>query len=131
MRWELAYSQEAGIDLWMPEDFIGASESDISKAIGRGGCGPGKSGDKIVPDKIYGLNVHPACKRHDLGWFLAQDRHDTVVSNLMFLNNLLLLNDQSNKFIRFFRLKAPFGIYHYYEAVAYLGKNNENKKVIN
>lgn len=29
------------------------------------GCGPGGSGDKFVPDTMWGLSMTPACAQHD------------------------------------------------------------------
>jgi len=122
MKFILKKDKDTGCIMWMPEELISASEEEISKAVGKGGCGPGKYGDKLVPDKIYGLNIKPACKVHDFSWFLLKTYHDRVLSDCMFLCNMLLLNDndKSSKFIKWLRLHAPGGIYHYYEAVAYL-----------
>ncbi|MBS3777424.1 MAG: hypothetical protein KGY70_19675 [Bacteroidales bacterium] len=124
MKFQLQWSNEGQTNLWTPEHFIGASKEEILKAIGRGGCGPGKLGDKFVPDSIWGLNVHPACKRHDMGWYLSETEEEYVISDNMFLCNLLRLNDSSgsNKLIKWLRLHGPYGMYSYYEAVAYLGR---------
>jgi len=123
IKFALQWSNQGQVHLWTPEHFIGASKEEISKAIGRGGCGPGKLGDKLVPDSIWWLDVKPACKRHDMSWYLAKTYEDFLVSDNMFLCNMLRLNDKkSGKLIRLCRMKAPFGIYHYYEAVAYFGR---------
>ena len=122
IKFSLIWCEGAKIKLWMPEYFRMAPRREIALAIGRGGCGPGHIGDKLVPDKIYGLNVRSACKRHDMAWYLAETPEDRVLSDCMFLCNLLLLNDKySNWFTRLWRLKALGCIYHYFEAVAYLG----------
>lgn len=30
-----------------------------------GACGPGKFGGRIVPDRPFGLDLHPCCRFHD------------------------------------------------------------------
>ena len=52
-------------------------------------CGPGSGiGDKIVPDKIFGVPVNVACYIHDTTEGLAESREEDHQSNVMFRKNL-------------------------------------------
>ena len=48
--------------------YYGMPLLDLYALIGRGGGGPGKIGDQIVPDKIWGLDFHPCFAIHDFGY---------------------------------------------------------------
>jgi hypothetical protein len=54
-------------------------------------CGAGQGlGDIIVPERIFGLKISPACYIHDVSWEIADaswtEFHQT---NSIFLNNIL------------------------------------------
>ena len=53
-------------------------------------CGPGKGlGERVVPEKIFGLRVSPACWIHDKSWECADPTVlDFHISNIMFVWNL-------------------------------------------
>ena len=123
MKFSLVYNSSAGVKLWYPDAAHNYTHKQVKDMIGMGGCGPGAIGDKFVPDSIYGLDVSPACYIHDLSWALAGGQEDKVTADNMFLCNMLRLNDASNSWgiTKYIRLRGPFGIYNYYEAVAYIG----------
>jgi len=85
-------------------------------------CGAGHGiGDLIVPEKIFGIRVTPACSIHDLSWEYAEATWaDFHQSNSMFFHNLLeLVRVQSaNVFMR----KIRYGMaVNYYLAVDTVG----------
>ena len=87
-------------------------------------CGSGRGiGDLIVPDRIWGIPVSPACAIHDEVWDKAPATWEAFhSSNSIFLRNLIsLITVQSKsgilKRIRLYRAVT------YYNAVDSLGKN--------
>ena len=56
-------------------------------------CGPGQGiGELVVPEKLLGLRVTPACWIHDLSWSVARPFYDDYVqSNSVFLANMVSL----------------------------------------
>jgi hypothetical protein len=56
------------------------------------GCGPQKKflGIDFVPDDLAGINITPACDLHDVGYNLGDNDEDKTVSDLMFLNLMVL-----------------------------------------
>jgi len=56
-----------------------------------GGCGPGRSGDYLVPDRIWGLNIKPACLCHDVSYALGKDIKDKEFADWCFQNNMDLM----------------------------------------
>ena len=44
----------------------------LSQIKSSGGCGPGKIGDYLVPDTIWGLNIKPACYIHDCRYSIIE-----------------------------------------------------------
>ena len=56
-------------------------------------CGPGHGWlEKIIPEKIYGLRISPACWIHDKSWSIAKaTKEDFHLSNCLFLWNIAVL----------------------------------------
>lgn len=52
------------------------------------GCGPGGWKYDLVPDTIWGLDVHDACDIHDWCYFIGKTESDKQESDDMFLRNL-------------------------------------------
>jgi len=97
-------------------------------------CGAGKGfGDTIIPDKIWGAKVSPACWAHDFEWAQCPATWDAYhAANSRFLHNLqaLVVAQSCNWLTRNLRL---LGCQSYYRAVDTFGavvfwrlKNNEN-----
>ena len=99
------------------------------------GCGPGGWKFDLVPDKIYGLVITPACNVHDWMYYEGETKDDKSRADTIFLENILLLINnaysESNSWwkglIRWVRRRRA---YKYYEAVADFGKSSykEGKK---
>ena len=60
------------------------------------GCGTGWN-EKIVPDTIYGLDIRPACCRHDYAYEVGLTENDKSIADFEFLQNLLILIDNCDK----------------------------------
>lgn len=52
-------------------------------------CGPGWLGDKIVPDKLFGVSVAPACYIHDVMNAMAETCEEDHHSNEVFRRNMI------------------------------------------
>lgn len=109
------------IYLWAPSCY---DKSKLPWKLGETGCGPrralkGKI-QRLIPDKIWGLNIRPACKIHDYSYYIAVNVEEIIQSDGYFLFNMMRLNDSysKNRFMRYFRSNF-FGIYTYYNSVAY------------
>ena len=71
-----------------PESYWKATAAELVELTG--GCGPGKFGDYLVPDTIWGLNITPACQIHD--WcYRAGSEVSKNDADLMFLGNIVRL----------------------------------------
>jgi hypothetical protein len=55
------------------------------------GCGPGKFGAMIIPDRLLGISFKTACRIHDWYYQYAQDRTEEglFAADRIFLNNML------------------------------------------
>ena len=71
-------------------------------------CGAGNGfGDSIVPEKMLGLKVAPACFIHDLSWEICElSWAGFHQSNSMFLHNLqqIIINRSSSEILKMIRL---------------------------
>jgi len=111
--------------LHAPPIFFQLSEEQLDEY----GCGAGKTGDKFVPDTMYGLSVKVCCIIHDLDWAEACTINDIERANERFLINLIrYINGESTpglKQLRRYRATT------YYTAVEDIGKKifeNEGKQ---
>ena len=92
------------------------------------GCGPGGTGDWLVPDTIYGLNVSMACKIHD--WYYrfwpedseeARAKADRIFKNNMLrivrakTSNRLLLRVRKIRCNTYYLMVRKFGAGAFYE----------------
>ena len=61
-------------------------------------CGAGDGiGDKIVPDRIHGVQMAPACFTHDIEWAVTPNTLKAfMLANWHFLRNCLALIDASD-----------------------------------
>jgi len=93
---------------------------ELNKAIANG-CGTAGWKGKLVPDKIYGLRITPACQVHDVDYhfgkgIVAKDQADRT-----FLNNMIRIIEakkRSWRWVTFLRLKRAR---KYYLSVKYFG----------
>ena len=88
----ISIQEYKGYKLAAPQSFWDADQ-DLRDAVA-GGCGPGGSGDMLVPDRMYGLKVTSACKIHDWTFAVWNDKKGFELSNNLFKNNLVRIIDQ-------------------------------------
>jgi len=90
------------------------------------GCGPGRRGDRYIPDTVWFLSITPACQIHDMDY-----SEESIVSkkeaDRRFFDNMLLINEikSRNRFIRFLR---DHRICIYYLAVKYGGRGSFTRR---
>jgi hypothetical protein len=94
-------------------------------------CGPGRGVlEQLVPEKMYGLSVSPACSIHDFMYAHGNTSDDKREADIVFLNNMIRLIEAGGGwwFLRKLRLRRA---YIYYEAVKDFGGpcywNEKNK----
>lgn len=97
---------------------------DASLALVMGGCGPGKWGDRTVPDTMWGLSVNLACAVHDLDYALGKDK--VKADMRLLINTLIIINTKSKS--KVLRVARRYRAMSYYSAVAELGKSSFGKK---
>lgn len=95
---------------------------EIRQRIGsEGGCGPGKWGDMLVPDTVYGLSIKPACYIHDCNYSEADTPDKRYEADLrLFRNSRRIIKLNSNKFMCWLRMLR---ISKYYVAVDLAGED--------
>jgi len=94
-----------------------ATGEDLAEMTG--GCGPGKFGDYLVPDTMYGLSVKAACQIHDWDYRPGSEITKTD-ADMRFLVNMIRIIKYKTRFkvVRIFRyLRAV----KYYAAVDEFG----------
>ena len=107
--------------LWAPAAYTQATPKEIARVIGRGGCGGGDGiGDCLVPDKMWGLSVHPACMIHDWMYDCGVTIEDKNEADRVFLNNVLRIIDAANSWWWLRRLRRRRAA-TYYHAVRLFG----------
>ena len=106
------------LNLRAPDSFWGATEEEVDKHTG--GCGPGRKGDALVPDKLLWLSIKAACRIHDWEYHIGETWEDKRLADLNFLINMLEINYKrsNNRFIRWLRDHLAF---RYFLAVYYYG----------
>lgn len=94
--------------------------SRIRECIGsEGGCGPGKLGDKIIPDKVLFLNIKPACYIHDCRYSdLSKPESKYLADIELFINADKIVRLNSNWLTRLIRRRI---LLVYLNAVDYGG----------
>ena len=108
--------------LFAPESYNTASQAVRDQVCN--GCGSsGWKGD-LIPNRILGLDIKPACDRHDWMYACGQTMADKEEADDVFLNNMLRIIDAGDgwwsqfRTIRNLRRDAAKG---YYEAVKIFG----------
>jgi len=84
------------------------------------GCGPASAFIDLVPDTIYGLNISECCNIHDCDYHFGGTLEDKNNADLRLLNNLLILINKGNFWLRWFRRRRAL---KYYEAVREWGES--------
>lgn len=99
-------------------------------------CGAGDGfGDNIVPDKIWGIPVSPACFIHDYMWKYAEPSwRDFHHSNSIFLHNLneLIRSQSKSTILKKFRMYRAVSYYNAVDSVGskvfWAGKRTDKKE---
>ncbi len=113
---DLQMQEKEGFHLVAPLDYWMASDEEILAHTG--GCGPGKFGDYLVPDTMYGESVFLACQIHDFCYFKGLTLQDKRTADILFLLNMVLIVDDG-EMLDTLRLRR---VMTYYQAVASAGK---------
>jgi len=109
----IAEIQQLGLSA--PNSFLASDEATL--AMITGGCGPGKFGDALVPDTMYGLSIKLACAIHDYEYYIGKTNEDKRIADLNFLGNMMIIINKKTstpwmKLLRYHRAMT------YYTAVA-------------
>lgn len=83
-------------------------------------CGPGTIGDMIIPDRLFGLRMTPACNIHDHGYALARTCESKLNADMAFVLNMHQINEQARS-IFLMRWLRRFAINFYFSAVRDFG----------
>jgi hypothetical protein len=103
--------------LYAPNEYWNATEEELKENCN--GCGD-ETTKNIVPDKILGLDIHPACWKHDWMYAKGVTKGDKLFADAMFLVNMVvLILSRSSKALVFPRIVMAIG---YFLAVARFGK---------
>lgn len=76
-----------GIELFCPPPFCDMNWDDIN-SLGNG-CGQRGWKGKLVPDRMYGLDISEACQLHDCMYLVGKIIEDKNEADRVFLNNLI------------------------------------------
>lgn len=89
-----------------------------------GGCGPGKLGDALIPDKIFGLDLTPACQVHDFDYSPMSEIPRALADARFFANMRRLMRKQLK--VGFWQnIKQRFAICKYFDAVEDHGESSK------
>lgn len=117
--------------LQAPDEFWSMKILDLVAIVGRGGCGPTSWGDYVVPDKVLGADLHPACLIHDYEYSLLDKlkidaRHEERIRiDYRFYQNckIIVEKSSSNRITKWARLKMVDG---YFDGVRLGGEGYES-----
>lgn len=105
--------------LYAPEEFWEIPPDILESVIGRGGCGPGKIGDRLVPDNLLGLSILWACKIHDYMWEVGCTEEDRREADRVFLNNMLRLVDSADSMWLVTVIRRRMALFYYRKVANY------------
>ena len=105
--------------LYAPEEFWECSPEMLKGIIGKGGCGPGRIGDKLVPDKLLGLSILWCCSIHDWMFAVGTTEEDRREADRVFLNNMLRLIDSANSGWLTTALRRRMALFYYRKVANY------------
>ena len=105
-------------ELYAPKEYWRLKPEQIAEVTN--GCGPGRFGSLLVPDKIFGVDIKEACSIHDWMFLVGETIEDKREADRVFLNNMLRLIDAHNGswFVNIFRRRKALA---YHQAVADFG----------
>lgn len=73
--------------LYAPPGFWAATPEQLAEVCN--GCGTGGWKGKLVPDRMWGLDITLACQIHDWMYRFGKTEEDKLEADRVFLNNLL------------------------------------------
>lgn len=111
----------SNLDLIAPDSFWKTLKEEVDKC--QGGCGPGKKGDYLVPDKIFGISITEACRIHDWEYYIGETKEDKRNADFNFLLNMLDINYKRSK-NRILRMIRDHIIFNYFLSVYYCGDHS-------
>ena len=111
-----------------PDSFWATDEATL--AMLTGGCGPGKYGDYLVPDTMYGLSIKSACVVHDYEYAVGKTSDDKRKADLHFLENLLFIVNRDSRW-KIAKWLRGYRVMSYYLAVANGGDSSFGKASLN
>ena len=106
------------LKLYAPKSYWDTPKHVIDALVN--GCGPGKFGDYLVPDTLYGLSVKAACRIHDWMYAEGETIEDKDSADRTFLNNMLRIIYHTTKWWILRKLRVHRA-YMYYKAVKKFG----------
>ena len=106
------------VNLIAPVSFWKATQEEVDKHTG--GCGPGKYGNYLVPNKILGISIIEACRIHDWEYYLGETFEDKGQADFNFLLNMLEINYKRSK-CKLLRFIRDHIIFYYFISVYYYG----------
>ncbi len=101
-----------------PESYWSATP-EIKNSV-TNGCGS-KGFGFLVPDKIFGMSITPACNVHDWMCLVYNDEAGFKLSTQVFFDNMQRINKAKTK-CRFLARLRRCGIMRYYQAVRNYGR---------
>lgn len=110
-KWDMVTMDVEGYELQVPTSYRNADQELINQYTG--GCGPGKLGDALVPDRIVGESVFLACQVHDWMYNEGETLKDKKIADRVFLVNMLEIIDDG-ELIDHIRINIAFT---YFKAV--------------
>ena len=114
----LAFGYSEGFRVIASDDYWKATHEEILARTGD--CGPGKFGDKFVPDTLYGESIFIACQIHDWMYWVGRTLEDKRIADFVFFINMVSIVG----------IDGWFGIFRlwrcgtYYYAVAKAGEKS-------
>lgn len=103
--------------LLAPKGFWKLTEEERSRKYF--GCGPGKFGDRIVPDTIWGLSILVPCQIHDYDYEHGKTKEDKEDADCRLLHNIyILIQNEPKHFYYALRWERA---QNYYEMVLVTG----------
>ena len=108
------------VELYAPAKYW-ACDSELLDRITTG-CGPGKFGDFLVPDTMYGLSVKQACRIHDFYYspMMPATHECKKEADRVFLNNMIRIIKAKTRW-KILRLLRTHRARVYYLAVKHFG----------
>ena len=120
--------------LLAPKKYLEAPPAFIDEITG--GCGPGGFGDWVIPDRMWGLSIKPACMIHDWEYHFGTTSTDKSIADDNFLDNMIRIIIDADGYytLRWLRrqraAKYHFFVVHFGGPSFWSGKDTEYVEVV-